>query len=150
MYSAHIMPAFYTHPTLQSQITVDFAQSDPFAKCVQNVNISFRRSVMPRPMRFLYPLHDMRAPPYHDTIGTVLLFVPHAPFSIFGLFFYFSLHLVAKKKNRRSSVLLFRCMSGPYYGSYRRLSFPTTRPQQEASWKSLRRMGGYLGFREIR
>ena len=92
----------------------------------------------------------MRAPPYHDTIGTVLLFVLRVLDSMFCLFFYFMLCLAAKKKNRLSSVLLFRCMTGPYYGSYRRLSFPTTRPQQEASWKSLRRMGGYLGFREIR
>ena len=30
------------------------------------------------------------------------------------------------------------------------LSFPTTRPQQATSSKSLRGMGGYLGFREIR
>ena len=71
------------------------------------------------------------------------------------LFFLLFVNIEPKSKRKPSASFLsraehLRSAIGSIRFHYRRFSLPTTRPQQETSSKSLRRMGGYLGFREIR
>ncbi len=49
-----------------------------------------------------------------------------------------------------AELSVMRLVGHRHVPSYFRFSFPTTRPQQAISEKSLRRMGGYLVFRESR